>query len=95
MALRSGRSQIGRPYRWLVFLIATMVATAGAITTAVTAPPSPLAGLSFGLSSLIFVVALILAGRVTIALENARRRALPPPPETNPYPLVSRMLRRK
>ena len=95
MAFRSGRSQSGRAYRWLVFLIAIMVVTAGAITAAVTAPPCPLAGLSFGFSSLIFVIALILAGRVTIALENARRRTLPPPPETNPFPIVSKLLRRK
>lgn len=95
MALRSGQAQSRRAHRWLVFLIAIMVATAGAITAAVTAPPSPLAGLSFGLSSLIFAAALILAGRVTIALERARRRALPPPPETNPFPIVSKLLRPK
>ncbi len=94
-ALRSGHSQSRRAHRWLVFLIAIMVVTAGAITAAVTAPPSPLVGLSFGLSSLIFVAALLLAGRVTIALERARRRALPPPPETNPFPLLSKLFKRK
>ncbi len=94
-AIRSGQSQSRRAHRWLVILIAVMVATAGAMTAAVTATPSALVGLSFGLSSLIFVAAFTLAGRVTIALERARRRALPPPPETNPFPLLIKLFTHK
>ncbi len=94
-ALRSGQSPSKRAHRWLVFLIAIMIVTAGAITATVTAPPSPLVGLSFGLSSIVFAAALVLAGRVTIALERARRRALPQPSETNPFPLLTKLLNRK
>lgn len=92
--LRTAQPPSRRANRWLMILIAIMIVTAGAITSAVTAPPSPLVGLSFGLSSLIFAAALILAARVTIALERARRRAHPPPPETNPFPLLSKLLKR-
>ena len=94
-ALRSGQSAGRRAHRWLVLLIVVMIVAAGASTAAVTAPPSPVVGVSFGLSSLIFVAAFILAGRVTIALERARRRALPPPPEANPFPLLSKLFKRK
>lgn len=76
-------------------LTAIMIATAGGITASVSAPPSPLVGLSFALSSLIFVAALVLAARVTIALERARRRAHPARPISNPFPALTKLLRRK
>lgn len=92
---RSGQSPSRRAHRWLVFLIVIMVLAAAAISAAVSAPPSPLVGVSFGLSALIFAAAFILAGRITIALERARRRALPPPPDTNSFPLLSKLFRHK
>lgn len=76
LALRAGQSPSTRAHCWLAFLIATMVVTAGAISAAVSAPPRPLVGFSFALSSAIFTAALILAGRVMIALERGRRTCL-------------------
>lgn len=48
---------------------------AGVLTTSLAALPRPLTGLSFAGSSLVFIVALGLAARVTIALERARRQS--------------------
>ncbi len=61
----------------------------------VTAPPSPLVGIGFGLSALILAVSLLLAGRVTIALEWARRPGRPQAAlEDNPQsPLLSKLFR--
>ena len=94
-ALPNGQPSTRRAHRWLILLILIMILTAGAITATVTAPPSPLVGVSFGVSSIIFGTAFILAGRITIALERVRRSARPPQPETNPYPLFSKLLRRR
>lgn len=59
---------------------------------AVSAPPSPLVGIGFAASALILLVAMTLAGRVTIALERARRRDRPAPPLTS-APLFDRLMR--
>lgn len=50
---------------------------AGAVTALASANPSPLVGLGFGLSATLLAVSLLLAARVFIALERARRLAQP------------------
>lgn len=88
-------SPLGRAHRSLWILIGIAILMAGALTTALAAPPSPLTGLSFALSAMIFVVVFALATRVTIALERARRMARPTTAsELNPYPVLSRLVRR-
>ncbi|MHB1235641.1 MAG: hypothetical protein ACYCZK_08200 [Microbacteriaceae bacterium] len=53
------------------------IAMAGTLTSSLAAPPSPLVGLTFAVSAVVFIVAFGLAARVTIAIERARRRAHP------------------
>lgn len=84
-----------RANRWLVLLIAIMIVTAGTISATVTAPPSPLVGTGFAVSALVFAAALILAGRITIALERARRRDRPAPIDSDPFPLLGKLVRRR
>jgi hypothetical protein len=52
----------------------------GAASALANAQPSPLVGLGFGVIATLAVAAVLLAARVTIALERARRRVLPPAP---------------
>lgn len=75
--IRHGRSPLRRAYRSLWILVGITILMAGALTGSLAAPPSPLTGLSFALSALLFLVAFALAVRVTIALERARRQSLP------------------
>lgn len=87
-------SPLGRAHRSLWILIGIAILSAGAVTASVAARPSPLVGIVFGLSALILAVSLILAARVTIALERVRRlgrsqNAL----EDNPYPMLSKLFR--
>lgn len=76
-ASRKSRSPLGRAHRSLWILVAVTIAMAGALTGSLSAPPGPLTGLSFAVSAVVFVVALALAARVTIALERVRRRSDP------------------
>lgn len=75
--IQQGRSPLRRAYRSLWILVGITIAMAGTLTGSLAAPPSPLAGLSFAVSAMIFVVAFALAARVTIALERARRQSRP------------------
>ncbi len=87
-------SPLGRAHRSLWILIGIAILAAGGVSAAVTATPSPLVGIGFGLSALILVVSLLLAGRVTIALERSRRLSRPvAASEPNPYPVLSRLFR--
>jgi hypothetical protein len=89
-------SPLGRAHRSLWILIGIAILALGAVTRLVAAPPSPLVGIAFGLSALILAVSLLLAGRVTIALERARRLSRPvAAPEDNPYPVLSKLFRVK
>lgn len=76
-ASRQSRSPLRRAHRSLWTLVAVTIAMAGALTGSLAAPPGPLTGLSFAVSAVVFVVALALAARVTIALERVRRRSHP------------------
>jgi uncharacterized membrane-anchored protein len=58
---------------WWLTLVA--VAAAGSLSAAVAAPPNVTTGLRVAVSGLALVVALVLAARVFIADERARRRA--------------------
>lgn len=84
-----------RAYTSLWILVGVMIVTAGGISASVAAPPGAWSAVGFAVSSLLFVAALILAGRVTIALERARRKSLPQAPLTETFPILSRLLRRK
>jgi hypothetical protein len=90
-----GANPLGRAHQTLWILTVVMVLTAGGITLTVGASPSPLAGIGFALSSTIFILALILASRVTIALERFRRRARPSSRHEERLPLLARLLRRR
>ena len=83
MTTQRGRPPLGRVYRSLWILVGITVVAAGALSSSLAAPPSPLTGLSFAISALIFIAALTLAARVTIALERARRQSHAS--ETNPF----------
>ncbi len=84
-----------RAYVSLWILVGVMIVSAGGVSASLAAPPSAWAGVGFAVSSVLFVAALILAGRVTIALERARRKTLPQAPLTETFPILSRLLRRK
>ncbi|MES2094858.1 MAG: hypothetical protein V4531_13765 [Actinomycetota bacterium] len=87
-------SPLARAHRSLWILIGIAILAAGGVSAAVTAPPSPLVGLGFGLSALVLAVSFLLAGRVTIALERARRLSRPAArQEANPYPVLSKLFR--
>ena len=58
---------------WL--LVAVTVLAAGALSSALAAPPSPLTGLRVAASGLVLLGSLTFAARVMIALEHARRQA--------------------
>lgn len=58
---------------WFLVVIAT--AASGSLMTSLKAPASPAAGLGVALSGSLLAVALLLAGRVLLALERARRNA--------------------
>jgi hypothetical protein len=85
----------GRAIRSLWILIGIMIISLGVLSTAVASPPSPLVGIGFAASALVFTIALVLAGRVTIALERARRAARPPLEIADSFPILSRVFRRK
>lgn len=94
--IRHDRAPLRRAYRSLWILVGITILMAGALTASLAAPPSPLTGLSFAVSALIFVVAFTLAVRVTIALERARRMTRPTTAsELNPYPVLSRLVQRR
>lgn len=65
----------GRAIRSLWILIGIMILSLGGLSKTVASPPSPLAGIGFAAGALVFTFALILASRITIALERARRAA--------------------
>jgi hypothetical protein len=89
------RPSAGLAIRSLWILIAIMIVSLGILSTTIASPPSPLVGISFAASALIFTIALILAGRITIALERARRRtARQPIAVSNSFPVLSRIFRR-
>lgn len=71
----AGRSTRRRAYLWFWILVAVAVLATGALSSALTATPSPLTGLRVAASGLILLGSLTLAARVMIALERARRRA--------------------
>ncbi|MET4781593.1 hypothetical protein [Glaciihabitans sp. UYNi722] len=89
------RPSAGRAIRSRWILIAIMIVSLGILSTTVASAPSPLVGISFAASALIFTLALILAGRITIALERARRAARPPIEADNSFPILSRVFRRQ
>ena len=66
---------------WLLTLLA--VAAAGSLSAAARAGASPITGLRVALSGLVLLVALVLATRVLIGLERARRKSTPSHPEDN------------
>lgn len=79
MSDRSQQPQADHPARrqayysfWL--LVAIAVLATGALTSALSAQPSPLVGLRVAASGLVLLGSLTLAARVMIALERARRR---------------------
>jgi hypothetical protein len=74
-------------------LTAISILAAGGLSAAASAPPSPMTGLSFAFSAVLLVVAGLLAARVVIALERARRAARPPiAPLATDFPLMTRLL---
>lgn len=58
---------------WVLLLIA--VIAAGSLTSAVAVDPSPVTGLGVGVSGVVLLSSLVLAARVMLADERARRRA--------------------
>jgi hypothetical protein len=74
--------------RWI--LIGIMIVSLGVLSTMVASPPSPLVGIGFAASALIFSLALILAGRITNDMERARRAARSPIEAHTSFPILSR-----
>lgn len=64
-----------RALRLFWLLVAGVVVATGSLTSALTAPPSPVTGLRVAVSGLVATAAVILATRVMIALDRARRQA--------------------
>jgi hypothetical protein len=87
------RRNSGKAIRSLWLLIGIMTISLGALSSTVASPPSPLMGIGFAASALVFVVSLMLAGRITIALERARRVARPPIENYNTFPIVRKLFR--
>jgi hypothetical protein len=85
----------GRAIGSLWILIGIMIVSLGVLSTTVAAPASPVVGISFAASALVFTLALILAGRITIALEKARRAARPPIEVSDSFPILSTVFRRQ
>jgi Kef-type K+ transport system membrane component KefB len=94
-ARRNVRPNSGRAILSLWILIGIMIVSLGALSTTIASSPSPLVGIGFATSALVFLLALILAGRITIALERARRAARPPTTVSESFPILSRVLRRR
>jgi hypothetical protein len=92
---RNTHRNSGRAIRSLWILIGIMIISLGVVSTTVASAPSPLVGIGFAAGALVFTIALILAGRVTIALERARRAARPPQGIADSFPILSRAFRRK
>jgi hypothetical protein len=82
-----------RAHFTLWILTGIMMTAAGGVTLMADASPSPLVGIGFAVSATIFVLALILASRVTIALERSRRKARPASHDQDP--LLVKLLRRR
>lgn len=90
---RSGGSSLRRAHRSLWVLIAISILAAGWLSAAVSSPPGPMTGLSFALSAMLLLAAMMLAARVVIALERARRATRPPmPPLATDFPVMTRLL---
>lgn len=75
MGSRSPNTTPTRAVRSLWILIGIAVLAAGSLSTALTAGAAPLTGVRVALSGLVLVGSVVLAARVLIALERARRRA--------------------
>lgn len=89
------RRNSGRAIRSLQILIVITVISLGVLSAMVTAPPSPLVGIGFAASALIFTASLTLASRITIALERARRATKPSMMAADDsFPVLSRIFRR-
>ncbi|WP_458041744.1 MULTISPECIES: hypothetical protein [Bacteria] len=73
-------SPLRRAHQSLAVLTVAAILLVGAASALANAQPSPLVGLGFGVIATLAVAAVLLAARVTIALERARRRVLPPAP---------------
>lgn len=72
---QAGRPTALRAHRSFWLLVGVAVLATGALSSALTAQPSPLTGIRVAASGLILVTSLALTGRVMIALERARRQA--------------------
>jgi hypothetical protein len=72
-AAQASALQRARRRFWL--LLVTAALSAGSLSSALGAPPSPLTGLRVAGSGLVLLVSLTLAARVMIALDRARKRA--------------------
>ena len=72
----STHDSLRRPRRtfWVLTLVA--VAAAGSVSAALHAPAGTATALRVAVSGLVLIVTSVLAARVMIALERARRRAL-------------------
>lgn len=82
-----------RAHRSLAVLIGSSVLLLGAVTALTSAPPSALTALAFAVSSTLLAVTLLLAARVIIFLERARRRATPTiRPHTEDAPLTAKLI---
>ncbi|TDW28886.1 hypothetical protein [Cryobacterium psychrophilum] len=89
----SGTSPLRRAHASLWILIGIAILAAGGLTSTVMAPPSPIVGFGFGVSALLLAASLVLAGRVTIALERARRNSRPVIPDNDSLPILRKLLR--
>ena len=58
---------------WLLVTVAVLAA--GVLTSALSAAPGPVTGLRVAASGVVLVVSLILATRVMLALDRARKRS--------------------
>jgi hypothetical protein len=56
-------------------LLCAAVLASGSLSSALAAPPGPLAGLRVAGSGVVLVVAVALAARVLVVAERARRRS--------------------
>ena len=75
----------------LLVLTAVAIIASGAVSATIAAPPGPATGLAFAASAALLLVALVLAGRVTIALERHRRASRPAPPPLTGSPVLARL----
>jgi hypothetical protein len=91
---RVRRSPIAKAHLSLWILILVSVLMAGSVSAAAAAPPSPTAGVLFAFSAILLVASLTLAGRVTMALERARRLTRPPQGDSDSTPVLNWILQR-